>query len=214
MKLSWKKHHDSNYGFQTAIECKNLFINRFGSKALRYVSDIMDNVTIANQCVINLWTGTTKYFRVEFKTQNGNKLVGRITITTLKNVDDYEISDIDDTSNEEFKQVINQWEKSYKAISYQNQLKKCGFDDDDTTIYNVNIDVFDNYKQISTKTLEGTLKDIFDDYVTFNDRMRYINGTYWKWSDEQIQQLYSMFINKFNGNYYLANAVKRGVIID
>lgn len=215
MKLYWRKHHNPNYGYQKAIECKQLFNYRFSSNALVYVKKMMkhiDNCQIADKCIIDIWTGTDRYFRVEFR--KDDKLIGHVSITPLKNIQDFEIYQVCFGSTDEFKVVIEEWEKAYKLRAYKKQLKKCGFDNDNSTIYSVNIDAFNDYKKIEEHTLKGTIKEIFDEYVTFNDRMRYINGTYWRWSENNVQQLFSMFINKFNGNYFLNNAVRRGCIID
>ena len=44
--------------------------------------------------------------------------------------------------------------------------------------------------------------------------MRYCNGSYVKFKDKKIEKVYLMFIKMYDGNYFIDNAVKRGVIID
>ena len=112
-----------------------------------------------------------------------------------------------------FKNVITDYFKQYNDIIYQKQLDNCNI----KTTSNVTI-VVDDYKDYKPngkqQTLQGTLQDIFEQYTTHNDRLKYCNGDFWRFNNENISNLYVMFIQMYDGNYFLDNAVKRGVTID
>ena len=62
--------------------------------------------------------------------------------------------------------------------------------------------------------LKGTLNEIFDKYTTMNDRLKYCNGSYYKFNDKKVEEIYRLIISNYKGNYFLDNAVRRGCIID
>lgn len=107
------------------------------------------------------------------------------------------------------KKVEKYFDNLNKEI-YNNWKNKCGIKESN----NILVDRYRNYELSDTITLSGSIEEIFDQYVTFNDRMRYINGTYYRFHDKDIKKLYDIFIASYNGNYFLDNAVKRGCIID
>lgn len=62
---------------------------------------------------------------------------------------------------------------------------------------------------------EGDIINLFKDYVSVNDRLRYINGSYYKFRDILIEEAYQFYVkNLYKGNIYLDSAVERGVLID
>lgn len=111
-----------------------------------------------------------------------------------------------------FKHTITDFINNYNKNVFNKQLTECNI----RTTYNVTI-VVDNYTDHKTNgkhTLVGTLQDVFEKYTTHNDRLRYCNGYRWKFDSKDVARLYAMFIQMYNGNYFLDNAVKRGVTID
>ena len=69
-------------------------------------------------------------------------------------------------------------------------------------------------KEGESISLVGSLSEIFDRFTTMNDRLRYCNGNYYKFLNENVEKLYQVFVAAYNGNYFLDNAVKRGTLID
>jgi tRNA/tmRNA/rRNA uracil-C5-methylase (TrmA/RlmC/RlmD family) len=107
-----------------------------------------------------------------------------------------------------FQNVIDNFIDKYNTEIIQKQVNKCD-------ITKIIVDDYKDYKHNGTQiTLKGTLTEMFDTYTTHNDKLRYCNGEYWKFNDQNVQLLYAMFVQNYKGNYFLHNAVKRGCIID
>ena len=107
-------------------------------------------------------------------------------------------------------------EKHFNALNRQSverQMKVCGLTDgNDNSIV---VDYYQDGKKRfdGTRTLTGSLEQIFDDYTTMNDTLRYCNGCYHSFADEKVSKLYRMFTS-MDKDYFLMNAVRRGVTID
>lgn len=112
-----------------------------------------------------------------------------------------------------FYQDIKDFITKYNTHIFEEQLRKCGIGGiSESTEMS-----FDDYKQGQKKgqvTMRGTIAEVFDRYTTYNDRMSYCNGYRLTFTDRNHSMLYSMFIEMYDGNYFLDNAVKRGVTID
>ena len=112
-----------------------------------------------------------------------------------------------------FHNIITDYFKILNTEMWNTMLKTANI----TTDQNNSVEVLDHtdYKPNgNTQTLKGTIEQIFDTYTTHNDKLKYCNGMYWKFNDKNVSILYTMFINIYDGNYFLDNAVKRGVTID
>ena len=112
-----------------------------------------------------------------------------------------------------FKHVIDDFVRQYNTEVFRTQMDKCNI----KSTFNVTIvvDDYDDYKPNGKQqTLQGTLQDIFEQYTTHNDRLKYCNVDFWRFNNKNISNLYIMFIQMYDGNYFLDNAVKRGVTID
>lgn len=92
--------------------------------------------------------------------------------------------------------------------------EKCNIQDNCANKIMVQKYVDYNPKEGETISLVGSLSEIFDRFTTMNDRLRYCNGNYYKFLNENIEKLYQVFVAAYNGNYFLDNAVKRGTLID
>lgn len=91
-------------------------------------------------------------------------------------------------------------------------MAKCGFTEG-AEVKSV-LDEYCDYKKKREAVLCGTLEKIFDDYTTMNDQVRYCNGHYYRFSDNNVAKLYSLHVEAYKGNYFLDNAVRRGCLID
>lgn len=96
-----------------------------------------------------------------------------------------------------------------KILGYWKKI--CHIKDNCNTI---EIENYVDYKITEVTKLTGTLEEIFENYTTINDKLKYCNGHYVKFKNKDIQTLYYLFTDLYKGNYFLDNAVKRGVIID
>lgn len=112
-----------------------------------------------------------------------------------------------------FSHFITDYFKSYNKKIWDGMLKTANVTNTNDNEVIV-IDHTDYKPNGKTETLKGTLEEVFDRYTTHNDRLRYCNGMYWRFADDKVSRLYRMFIDMYNGNYFLDNAVKRGVTID
>lgn len=185
----------------------NDFIHNFGK--------YLDNTKFpCDKITLNPFSGYSNEFEIGFK-YNNNKVcwfkfsINRETkIITIKNCT-FE----DKTIEKMFKYNITDYFKQYNNIIFKKQLDNCNI----KTTFNVTIvvDDYNDYKPNGKQqTLEGTLQDIFEQYTTHNDRLKYCNGKYWRFNNKNIETLYTIFIQTYDGNYFLDNAVKRGVTID
>ena len=112
-----------------------------------------------------------------------------------------------------FHHIITDYFKKLNKQQWNNMLKTANISTDE----NNNVEVIDHtdYKPNGNiQTIKGTIEQIFEIYTTHNDRLKYCNGMYWKFKSSYITTLYAMFINIYGRNYFLNNAVKRGVTID
>ena len=72
-----------------------------------------------------------------------------------------------------------------------------------------------NYSPNGTSViLKGSLEEVFEQYATHNDALKYCNGEFWKFDDKKIDTLYRLFKMLYKGNYSLDIALKRGALID
>ena len=113
---------------------------------------------------------------------------------------------------EMFHNIITDYFKKRNTEIWNTMLKTCNISDNDNEI--TVTDYRDYQPNGKTETLKGTLGEIFETYTTHNDRLKYCNGMYWRFQSPQISMLYAMFIRQYDGNYFLDNAVRRGVTID
>lgn len=113
---------------------------------------------------------------------------------------------------EMFHNIITGYFRKRNTEIWNAMLKTCNISDSDNEI--TVTDYRDYQPNGKTETLKGTLGEIFEAYTTHNDRLKYCNGTFWRFQSPQVNILYAMFIQQYDGNYFLDNAVRRGVTID
>ena len=112
-----------------------------------------------------------------------------------------------------FHPIIEEYFDNKNLNIYKEWLDKCNIHTDRNN--EIKVEDYRDYKPNGEFViLSGSLEDIFDKYTTHNDRLKYCNGDFWRFANADIQTLYSLFIINYKGNYFLNNAVKRGVIID
>ena len=113
---------------------------------------------------------------------------------------------------EMFHNIITDYFTKLNNEEWNTMLNVCKINEDNNEI--TVTDHHDYKPNGKTEILKGTLEQIFEQYTTHNDRLRYCNGMYWRFQSPQVSTLYTMFIELYDGNYFLDNAVKRGVTID
>lgn len=185
-----------------------------GEEFIHDFGEYLDNTKFPCDKIMLDPYGYSDKFKMTFKYDNNRVCWFKFSVnkqTKIIEIDNYTFED--KTIEKMFKNVITDYFKQYNDIIYQKQLDKCNI----KTTLNVTI-VVDDYKDYKPngkqQTLEGTLQDIFEQYTTHNDRLKYCNGDFWRFNNENISNLYVMFIQMYDGNYFLDNAVKRGVTID
>lgn len=114
---------------------------------------------------------------------------------------------------EMFHKILEEYFDSLNQAKINIKISNYGFKDNDEN--EVTLDYYNDYAKTETTTiLKGTLNEIFDKYTTMNDRLKYCNGSYYKFNDKKIEEIYRLIISNYKGNYFLDNAVRRGCIID
>lgn len=185
-----------------------------GEEFIHDFGEYLDNTKFPCDKIMLDPYGYSDKFQLTFKYDNNRVCWFKFSVnkqTKIIEIDNYIFED--KAIEKMFKNVITDYFKQYNDIIYQKQLDNCNI----KTTSNVTI-VVDDYKDYKPngkqQTLEGTLQDIFEQYTTHNDRLKYCNGDFWRFNNENISNLYVMFIQMYDGNYFLDNAVKRGVTID
>lgn len=185
-----------------------------GEEFIHDFGEYLDNTKFPCDKIMLDPYGYSDKFQLTFKYDNNRICWFKFSVnkqTKIIEIDNYIFED--KAIEKMFKNVITDYFKQYNDIIYQKQLDNCNI----KTTSNVTI-VVDDYKDYKPngkqQTLEGTLQDIFEQYTTHNDRLKYCNGDFWRFNNENISNLYVMFIQMYDGNYFLDNAVKRGVTID
>lgn len=164
-----------------------------------------------NGMILDCFIGNSNQFAITLKYNDEEIVFIRfnvksndiITIDTfLYNKEDFKI----------FQKIVEDYFDKRNAEIFNNWMKWCNIKETSENV--IVIDEYVDYNKKDCQTLNGTITEIFDKFTTWNDRYKYCNGHYWKFNDDNIEKLYRMFIANFKGNYFLENAVKRGVIID
>ena len=185
-----------------------------GEEFIHDFGEYLDNTKFPCDKIMLDPYGYSDKFQLTFKYNDNRVCWFKFSVnkqTKIIKIDNYTFED--NTIEKMFKNVITDYFKQYNNVIYQKQLDNCNI----KTTSNVTI-VVDDYKDYKPngkqQTLEGTLQDIFEQYTTHNDSLKYCNGDFWRFNNENISNLYVMFIQMYDGNYFLDNAVKRGVTID
>ena len=217
MKYSTIKK-DVNDSFDSTMEffSLNIFGNYWeGEDFIHDFGKYLDNTKFpCDKITLNPFGGYSNEFELTFK-YNGNRVCwfrfSTYKQTKIIEIDNYTFAD--KTIEKMFKNIITDYFKQYNNAIFKKQLDNCNIKD--TFNVTIVVDDYNDYKPNGKQqTLEGTLQDIFEQYTTHNDKLKYCNGKYWKFNDKNIQTLYTIFIQTYDGNYFLDNAVKRGVTID
>ncbi len=166
-----------------------------------------------DKIVLNAFTGYSDVFGMEFKYRNES--ICYITVQVLPHdmfkvynktyyKHDFEILHhiIEDYFDDINKSVLERW------------MNLCKIDKSEDARNEVHITEYVDYKIKGETSFTGSISEIFDRYTTINDRLKYCNGHYFRFKDGNVSELYSIFTKCYKGNYFLNNAVKRGVIID
>ena len=114
-----------------------------------------------------------------------------------------------------FKDIITDYFEDLNDELFQRKLDVIGVKDINENVITIICDDYVDYNKNGRQIeLKGTLVEIFDRYTAHNDMLKYCNGDFWKFNDNRVSEIYSLFVSTYKGNYFLDNAVKRGVIID
>lgn len=100
--------------------------------------------------------------------------------------------------------VNNALLQSYGIASYDDVLSE------DVAI---NYIVNGQTKQVITKS-GITYRELFNEFYDMNDRLRYINGSFYKFAEEKYKELDMLYYYSTRGNLYYERKLARGGIID
>lgn len=167
-----------------------------------------------DKIVLNPWGGYSNSFELRFYYDNKQVLwievmADKNNILKINNYS-YESKDI----REMFHcNIISKLFDDYNNGIVERWYNICNLDnesDDNTIIIEYNKD----YKKTSdTKTLKGTISEIFDTYTDMNETLKYCNGYYWSFASKDVERLYRI-ITSMDNNYFLMSAVRHGRLID
>lgn len=68
-------------------------------------------------------------------------------------------------------------------------------------------------KEVITKS-GITYRELFNEFYDMNDRLKYINGSFYKFAEEKYKELYGLYYDSTRGNLYYERKIARGGIID
>lgn len=100
--------------------------------------------------------------------------------------------------------VNNALLQSYGIASYDDVLSE-----DVVINYIVNRQT----KEVITKS-GITYRELFNEFYDMNDRLKYINGSHYKFAEEKYKELYGLYYDSTRGNLYYDRKIARGGIID
>jgi len=221
MKYSVRTHQYGSFVFDTFDKVMAHFTNKFfqnsttedGRTFLYDLGDYLDTTKYPCDTInLNIFTGYDNRIGLSFS-YNDEEVswvqieFERYGILKISNYTYYK-KDL-----QVFHHIIEEYFNNKNQTIYNEWLDKCNIYSDRENEIKVN-DYSDYKPNGGFVILTGSLEDIFDKYTTHNDRLKYCNGDFWRFADADIQTLYSLFIINYNGNYFLDNAVKRGVTID
>ncbi len=207
IRFGFKRHPTRSSTFQQSYD---LFLNRYKDSALDFLKfankKIVPLYKDADLFGIDLYTGDN-YFFCYIKDTDKNVLV-RFTVKIAKSG----LLDIYNISNN--KSTIEELSNKYNMDLFKKTCKNAKLSSAKNAKNVVEIIYFDDSKEKERLTLTGSIDDIFDKYTSMNDHLRYINGSWYRFADENINKIYSMYTNLSKGNYFLNHAVKHGKLID
>lgn len=112
-----------------------------------------------------------------------------------------------------FHHIIEEYFDVHNQQIYDKWMHKCKIRTHKENAIKVNDCT--NYAPNGTSViLKGSLEEVFEQYATHNDALKYCNGEFWKFDDKKIDTLYRLFKMLYKGNYSLDIALKRGALID
>ena len=112
-----------------------------------------------------------------------------------------------------FHHIIEEYFDVHNQQIYDKWMHKCKIRTHKENAIKVNDCT--NYSPNGTSViLKGSLEDVFEQYATHNDALKYCNGEFWNFDDKKIDTLYRLFKMLYKGNYSLDIALKRGALID
>lgn len=221
MKYSVRTHQYDSFVFDTFDKVMARFTNKFfrnsttedGRTFLYDLGDYLDTTKYpCDKINLNIFTGYDNRIGLSFSYYDEEVSwvqieFERYGILKISNYTYYK-KDL-----QIFHHIIEEYFNNKNQTIYNEWLDKCNIRTDRSN--EIKVEDYRDYKPNGEFViLSGSLEDIFDKYTTHNDRLKYCNGDFWRFADADIQTLYSLFIINYNGNYFLDNAVKRGVIID
>lgn len=115
-----------------------------------------------------------------------------------------------------FHHIIEEYFDVHNQQIYDGWLNKCNIcANKENAINAIKVNDCTNYAPNGKSViLSGSLEEVFEQYAEHNDMLKYCNGEFWKFDDNNIDTLYRIFKMLYKGNYSLHIALKRGVIID
>ena len=202
--ISFTKHHVNEY---TYSQLSSIFENRFDYyKVFDFIDYYIIDELFTDTCKvsINIWTGTYEYFYLKLKNEFGEELL-RLKVRPKNGFFDIEIIDANKVELRINKLYSEYVSKEFIRICKIAQLSK----QNQVKVYCVNDSNIEN-----EIILEGTIDDIFDEFTNLNDTFKYINSKYYKFAQENINNVYLFYIRFIDKNHFLNSAVRHGKLID
>lgn len=156
---------------------------------------------------VDIHTGAD-YFYCRFK--DGSDLVFRLKVKYDNKYEMFVFPDMN-MSDKGIKYDVEEYYKDYVNYKFSELLKDAKLKKDKNKIV---VNLYQDRKIVETKELEGPLYEIFNEFTSMNDKLKYINDKYWSFENEDISKVYSFYVKYIESNHFLNNAAKRGVTID
>lgn len=202
--VSFTRHHVNEYTYN---QLSYIFENTFDYyNVFEFIDEYIIDEVFPNtyKVSINIWTGTRAYFYLKLKDEFNKELL------SLKVIFENGFFDIEilGANKEESKvnKLYNEYlNKEFKKICKIAQLDK----QNQVKVFFVNDSKIEN-----EITLEGTIDDVFDEFTNLNDTFKYVNFTYYKFVEEDVNNAYLFYVKFVDKNHFLNSAVRHGKLID
>jgi hypothetical protein len=183
-----------------------------GDDWLEAVGNYLDGTKFpSDRITLNIFTSHPNRFTLTYHFEGNNIGHSEIEVRRYGVMSVIHTKFKDDSFNI-FSHFITDYFRKYNADMFEAMKTEANVTDEGNKVEVE--DCTDHKPNGKRETLKGTLEEIFDRYTAHNDRLRYCNGMYWRFSDSRTSTLYHMFTEMYEGNYFLTNAVGRGVTID
>lgn len=220
--ISVRQHSNKMYGNETFFQILNKRNYLFESSKFFTTYDFVKSFANyieergfpCNKIAVDIYNGyTDKISLILYLNEN------KVCYALIESINKGQKLQIDrmsfyDKSDKIYATILREFFDNILIDDFQKQLSLCGISNPSKKV-TLNLSFFKDFKKDGEITIEANnLDEAFDKYITANDRLKYINGSYYRFDDNNWNKLFSIWISLRKENPFLMNAVRRGLTID